>query len=111
MICLLIPMRVVIHFKGYVNFLLVPCAIGGLLLFPSGSTPLVGEVSDYLKMSWIGTASLMTEMINLFLAGDIAVVMCRYDDMHCDCLTIEGHATVAPTTAISGSWSFPEMAG
>lgn len=68
-------------------------------------------MGDYLKMNLVGTASLITEMINLLLAGNIAVVVRRHDDMYCDCLPIEGHAAVAPTTAISGSWSFPEMAG
>lgn len=62
-------------------------------------------------MGWITTSPLPTLVVDLFLAGDVAVVMGVDHQMYGDCLTIQTHSAIAPTSACTRIRASPEVAG
>ena len=65
---------------------------------------------DEFQALWIATEALAALVIDLLLAGDIAVDVCEHDQVNGDGLAIEGHAPVATSAAIAGRWALPDPA-
>ena len=62
-------------------------------------------------MGWITTSSLPTLVVDLLLAGDVAVVVGVDHQMYGDCLSIQTHPAIAPTPTGTRIGASPEVAG
>ena len=60
-------------------------------------------------MRRITAQPVVTEMVYLFVAGDVPVVVGIYDQMHRNGMTVETHSTVPTTTTCTRSWAFPKV--
>ena len=60
-------------------------------------------------MGRVTTSSLPTEMVYLFVAGNVPVVVGIYDQMHRNGMTVKTHSTVPTTTTCTRSRAFPEV--
>ena len=63
-----------------------------------------------MQVSWVTTQALVTLVVDLFLAGDVAVVMGEHHQMHGDSLAIQTHPAIAPTPACTRIRASPEVA-
>lgn len=62
-------------------------------------------------MEIIHAETVVTEVIELFLAGNEPMVVHESDDVNCHGLTVKTHATIAPTTSCAGCRSLPDVTG
>lgn len=74
------------------------------------SSSLVLQVRDQLEVERVTAESHVAQMVNLLLAGDVAVVMGVHHQVHSHRLAIQAHAAIATTLAFTGGWSLPDMA-
>lgn len=56
-------------------------------------------MTDDLQMGWITAASLIAEVIDLPITGDITIIVCGRHKMYGHSLSVETHATVPATSA------------
>jgi len=65
-------------------------------------SPLVFFVSDHLKMIRIDTHAIAAQVVDLFLAGNVAMDMSIHDTMDSYSLSVEAHARITSTSSVTG---------
>lgn len=73
-----------------------------LLLGSCRSAALVFEVRHQFQMLRIAAQSVVAQMIDLAIAGDVAEVVCVGDEMNSHSVAVQTHSSVAATTSITG---------
>jgi hypothetical protein len=72
---------------------------------------LILKVSDHFEVIGIAAKAIVAEMVDLFLAGDVAVVVGEHHQMHSHSGVVQAHAAIAATFAVTGMWTCPYPAG
>ena len=67
-------------------------------------------MGDHFEVVVVAAQAIATEMIDLLLARDVTVVMGVDDDVHCDCLAIKTHTSIATTSTIARVGTSPDVA-
>ena len=62
------------------------------------------------QMLRIAAQSVVAQMIDLAIAGDVAEVVCVGDEMNSHSVAVQTHSSVAATTSITGGWPRPQVA-
>ena len=68
-------------------------------------------MADHLQVQWVAAQAVITLVVYLLLAGDVAVVVAVHDKVNCHCLAVEGHAAIATTLASARVWPCPDVVG
>ena len=68
-------------------------------------------MADHLQVQGVAAQAVVALVVDLLLAGDVAVVVAVHDKVNCHRLADEGHAPVATTFASARVWPCPDVAG